>query len=144
MIELTNPGSLLEGLELKDLGSGLSTLRNPIIAKGFRELGMLESWGTGIQSAQTWIQEASLPPARFQLKGFFFQVSSIWRWSETLDEVEQKVLSIVTKNGHSTSTEVAATIGLTDRSIRRILADLVKRGYLKKTGTTRDASYRLG
>lgn len=104
---------------------------------------MIEGWGTGIGLAQNLIKEAGLPPARFHLKGYFFQVSTVWRWKATLDEVEQKILTLATRCGVMTSVDAAKDISLTDRSVRRILVDLVKKGYLVKTGTTRDAAYRL-
>ncbi|NCD41392.1 MAG: AAA family ATPase [Bacteroidia bacterium] len=48
-IEIENPGILLPGLTIADLRRGISKIRNPVIARVFRELGLIEQWGTGIR-----------------------------------------------------------------------------------------------
>jgi predicted HTH transcriptional regulator len=60
VVEITNPGSLPDGLHLNDLGTGISMLRNPVLARGFSEIGLIEGWGTGIQVAQEALRQASL------------------------------------------------------------------------------------
>lgn len=143
VLEITNPGSLPEGLEIQDLGAGISMLRNPILAKGFNEIGLIEGWGTGIQVAQQFLRDAMLPPAQFHLKGFFFQVTSVWRWSSALDEAEQNLLNQAAQSGSLNSAEAASRLGLSERSARRILVSLAEKGYLLKSGSTRAASYKL-
>jgi predicted HTH transcriptional regulator len=144
MLEITNPGSLPEGLDLADLGTGISMLRNPLLARALNEIGLIEGWGTGIQTAQKELQAASLPQARFHLKGFFFQVASVWRWKADLTDEEQGILTQAAAAGSLSSAEVAVKLGLSERSARRILGVLVEKGLLIKTGSTRGAAYKLG
>ncbi|MXX40889.1 MAG: AAA family ATPase, partial [Gemmatimonadetes bacterium] len=47
-IEVENPGILLPGLTLDDIRQGLSKIRNHVIARVFRELNLIEQWGSGI------------------------------------------------------------------------------------------------
>ena len=47
-IEIENPGLLLPGVTIEDLLRGYSKLRNPVIARYFKELGYMEQWGSGI------------------------------------------------------------------------------------------------
>ena len=47
-IEIENPGVLIPGLSLEDLPRGISRLRNRVISRVFRELGLIEQWGSGI------------------------------------------------------------------------------------------------
>ena len=49
MIEIVSPGGLPNGLTVNDVFDGRSELRNKIIAKVFKELGYVETWGTGIK-----------------------------------------------------------------------------------------------
>ncbi len=35
-------------------------LRNPVLARGFSEIGLIVGWGTGIQVAQEALRKASL------------------------------------------------------------------------------------
>jgi hypothetical protein len=41
-IEIENPGVLIPGLSLDDLPRGISRLRNRVISRVFRELGLIE------------------------------------------------------------------------------------------------------
>lgn len=47
-IEVENPGILLPGMTLDDMRQGISRLRNRVIARVFRELNLIEQWGSGI------------------------------------------------------------------------------------------------
>lgn len=47
-IEVENPGILLPGLTYEDMRNGISKIRNPVIARVFRELKLIEQWGSGI------------------------------------------------------------------------------------------------
>jgi ATP-dependent DNA helicase RecG len=46
-LEIQNPGMLPFGMTLDDLKSGVSKIRNPVIARMLRELDYMEKWGTG-------------------------------------------------------------------------------------------------
>lgn len=39
---------LIPGLSLDDLPRGISRLHNRVISRVFRELGLIEQWGSGI------------------------------------------------------------------------------------------------
>ena len=41
-IEIENPGILLPGLTIEDMKQGVSKIRNPVIARVFRELHLIE------------------------------------------------------------------------------------------------------
>jgi transcription initiation factor IIE alpha subunit len=48
------------------------------------------------------------------------------------------VLSIIAKHGRITATDIALQLGITERSVRRIIADLLTEGYIdvnKKKGS---------
>ncbi len=47
-IEVESPGLLLPGLTVEDMKHGVSQIRNPIIARVFRELDLIEQWGSGV------------------------------------------------------------------------------------------------
>ena len=48
-IDIESPGLLLPGMTIEDMKSGISRIRNPVIARVFRELGLTEQWGSGIK-----------------------------------------------------------------------------------------------
>ncbi len=49
-IEIENPGLLLAGMTLESMKQGTSRIRNHVIARVFRELNLVERWGSGILS----------------------------------------------------------------------------------------------
>ena len=46
-LEVENPGMLPFGMTLDDLKAGVSRIRNRVIVRVLRELGLVEEWGTG-------------------------------------------------------------------------------------------------
>ncbi|MFZ4524844.1 MAG: ATP-binding protein [Chlorobium sp.] len=49
-IEIENPGILLPGMTIEAMRQGTSRIRNHVIARVFRELNLVERWGSGIHS----------------------------------------------------------------------------------------------
>ena len=48
-IEIENPGILLPGMTVEDMLQGVSKIRNHVIARVFRELALIEQWGSGVR-----------------------------------------------------------------------------------------------
>jgi predicted HTH transcriptional regulator len=48
-VEIENPGILLPGMTIEDVRQGVSKIRNRVIARVFRELGLIEQWGSGFR-----------------------------------------------------------------------------------------------
>ena len=46
-LEIENPGMLPFGYTLEEFVAGVSHVRNKVIARVFRELNLMEEWGTG-------------------------------------------------------------------------------------------------
>ncbi len=144
LIEITSSGPIPEGLELTDLGTGISMLGNPVLARALNELGLIEGWGTGIRLALQELADSRLPPARFSQKGFFTQVSSVWRWPSDLSADELAILRLVASKEIVSSAEVATHCNCSARTARNRLAALVGRRLLHKRGATKGAVYTLG
>lgn len=142
-IQITNSGTFPDGLEIQDIGTGISMIRNPLIARIFNELGLIEGWGTGIQVAQQELARYRLPSAQIEQKGFFIQVTSLWRWNDSLTAREKDILQEVAEYTTVNSMTIANKFGITDRAARKLLMQLVKKEYLSKTGTTRGSQYKL-
>ncbi|HOC69770.1 MAG: Divergent AAA domain protein [Candidatus Hydrogenedentes bacterium ADurb.Bin101] len=60
-VEIENPGILLPGLTLEDVFQGISKLRNKVIGRVFRELGLIEQWGSGIRRIFNEVRRLGLP-----------------------------------------------------------------------------------
>jgi len=60
-IEIENLGILLPGMTIEDMKQGVSKIRNPVIARVFRELNLIEQWGSGVPRMFKEAAELGLP-----------------------------------------------------------------------------------
>ena len=59
-IQVDSPGLLLPGMTVETMRR-VSRLRNPALARVFREAGIMEQWGTGVQRVFEQVANAGLP-----------------------------------------------------------------------------------
>ncbi|GEN26890.1 hypothetical protein HVA01_05360 [Halovibrio variabilis] len=60
-IEIESPGLLMPGMTVEDMRRGVSMIRNPVIARVFRELGLVEQWGSGVKRTFAEAHAQGLP-----------------------------------------------------------------------------------
>jgi len=95
-IEIENPGILLPGMTIEDMHRGVSKIRNHVIARIFRELNLIEQWGSGIPRILREAEKLGLPDLQMEEIGMRVRV--------TVPLAEQI-------NIQSTSPEVKAQVG---------------------------------
>jgi len=129
-IEIENPGILLPGMTIKDMREGISRIRNPVIARLFREMNLIEQWGTGVPRMFKQAQELGLPepqivelgmrvrfivhladqvPIKTGVKGVEAQVPA-QVGAQVPAQVDLKILTACASNPLS-SAEIAAALG---------------------------------
>jgi ATP-dependent DNA helicase RecG len=74
-LAIENPGLLPFGLTLEDIRDGASKLRNRVIGSVFRDLRLIEQWGTGIQRMTSACREAGLADPLFEERAAGFRVT---------------------------------------------------------------------
>ena len=74
MLEITSPGPLPETMPVEKLGSGRSEIRNRVLAPIFKDLKLIEAWGTGIQKMRQEIAGYPELDLVLQEAGHSFQV----------------------------------------------------------------------
>ena len=72
-IEITNPGSLPQGLT-KELFGTISVQRNPLIYRFLRDLGYVEGLGTGVPRIKNRMRIAKLKDPKFLFTESFFRI----------------------------------------------------------------------
>lgn len=136
-IEITNPRFLPFGLTIEAAISGVSKLRNRVIGRVFRELGLIEQWGSGIGRIIAACAAAGLQPPRFEEIETSFRVTiygrhitapSIPGWQKQLE------LYLIEKKEISTR-DAAQLWNLSPRATRTRLRKLVSGGILSEIGT---------
>jgi len=136
-VEIESPGILLPGLTIEELRNGVSRLRNRVIGRVFKELGLVEQWGSGIQRMITVCTGAGLPEPEFAEVGLRFRVTlqTVPVAPVVVDDVESAMLKFVgAPDGRSTA-EIAAHIRLSTRATQQRLAKLRARGIVVVIGT---------
>ncbi len=65
-IEVESMGILLPGLTIDEMKQGASRIRNPVIARVFKELNLIEQWGTGVRRIFAEARELGLPEPKIE------------------------------------------------------------------------------
>ncbi len=77
MLEITSPGPLPDLLSFEDLGTGRSEIRNRVLAPIFKDLKLIEAWGSGIQKMKTELKNYPEIELILQEVGHAFQVQFV-------------------------------------------------------------------
>ncbi|MFC1856547.1 RNA-binding domain-containing protein [Thermodesulfobacteriota bacterium] len=77
MLEITSPGTLPDALSIEDLGSGRSEIRNRVLAPIFKDMKLIEAWGSGIQKIRKELEPYPEIELILQETGRAFQVQFI-------------------------------------------------------------------
>jgi predicted HTH transcriptional regulator len=60
-IWIESPGGLIPGMTVEMMTQGVSLIRNPVLARVFKELSLIERWGTGVPEVIAALEDAGLP-----------------------------------------------------------------------------------
>lgn len=145
-IEFTNPGGLPFGQTIEKALAGSSRIRNRVIARVFRELRLIEQWGSGLRRIVEACQERGLKPPlieelnnQFRLILYSEQIEemSICHWEQTLLEYLKKENAI--------SAKLAMKLWkVSARTTRIRLKKIQEKGLIVRIGTSENdpnASY---
>ena len=77
MLEITSPGPLPDALSVEDLGTGRSEIRNRVLAPIFKDLKLIEAWGSGIQKIRKELDRYPEIGLILQEAGSAFQVQFV-------------------------------------------------------------------
>lgn len=138
-----------------------------LIADVFLKMGIVEKWGTGIKRVAELCKKQGLKDVKYTSDDDFF-TATIYRKDETetspelhqnftknadaspelhqtaansLSENEQKTLEILVKNPYITAEKIAATLGVSSRSVKTYFATLKKYGLIEYAGSKKDGHW---
>lgn len=159
-VEVSNPGGLLPGLNIKRL-EGHHATRNEAICKIFHETMDMERFGTGIGKMKKLMKEHGLSVPAFEEEGDFFVVRFYGPGDKILDLVpsipeerqtdlkklglnERQIEALrLMMNAGKTFTVVSyiERFGVTDKTARTDLKKLTTQNLVIKTGQTKGAYF---
>ena len=77
MVNIVSPGGLPHSITMEDVFNGRSEARNRVVAHIFKELGLIEQWGSGINRIITACVEQGLQTPKIAEQNDFFDVEII-------------------------------------------------------------------
>ena len=137
-IVVESPGLLPFGLTIDDIQRGVSKLRNRVIGRVFKELGLIEQWGSGIGRMIQACRAHGLKPPEFEEIGTHFRVTIRLeaRTRPEVDELGTQILKAIREaNGLSTK-QVAEAVNISSRATRTRLKALVDKGLIVEIGSS--------
>ena len=171
IVNIVSCGGYPNSISQSDIDNGRSDARNRVVANVFKELGLIEQWGSGIARIKSSCLEVGLKePLVRELNDFvdveFYRPVKV---SESIGEVsdstdydqivpnnaelmpnsaelnseEEKIINFLNQNKKITSFDVAELLGLKERRSRDILKILESKGCVQKVGKTKGSYYVL-
>jgi ATP-dependent DNA helicase RecG len=141
-LEIESPGMLPLGYTLDDFRSGISHVRNKVIARTFRELHRMEEWGTGYRRIVEACRKGGYPIPDWEEIGMTLR-ATLYPYAAFLSEKEntpslrqQKILSILQESNSLTAKEIHFRLNedISERGLRADLLELKKIGLIAIQG----------
>ena len=160
-IEFFNPGKLYGGITINDLLSGnySSKTRNKLIARAFKEVGLIERYGSGIMRVQKICEEYGIRMPIFEEWGQGFRVILFKEKAskitddlendlendlkEILSEREKSILEKIKQNQRITQNKLSQIIGISPKNIRIYIKSLKDKGFLKRIGADKGGYWEV-
>ncbi len=156
-IEFFNPGRLTSGITVKDLLSGnyVSQCRNKLIARAFKEAGLTERYGSGINRILNICKNHGIVPPVFEEIFNGFRVILYKKKANVTEDVTVNVtedvtvkrvealLEIIRKNPSVTVNEMARRMKVNRRTILRDLERLKLEGKISRIGSDKYGYWEL-
>jgi ATP-dependent DNA helicase RecG len=152
-LKIWNPAVLPEGWTLENLlADHASTPYHPALATAFFRAGEIETWGRGIQRIFEAYENAGTPAPIIDYKP-----NDLWlefpfspkylkairqgeegappsKVGEKVGKTSGKIIALMGSNDQITIPELAAAIGISDRSVERTIRKLQQDGRLRRIG----------
>lgn len=136
-LEITNPGALPYGLSLEKALSGISQLRNHIIGRVFRELGLIERWGSGLGRMIETCREQNITEPKFEELDRYFRVTLYhdkkpWTAKEPW---QREAIKYLQSHENLTTKDAAKLWQVTERTASTRLKKMLENGFVVEVGT---------
>jgi len=142
-IEFTNPGGLPFGQTIEKAISGSSRLRNRVIGRVFRELQIIEQWGSGLQRIIGTCKKQGLKTPLIEELNNQFRLTL---YSNQIEEIEVEpwgklLIKFLKEEGEVTPKGAAKIWKISTRSARDRLKSLQEDGFILRIGKSTNDPY---
>lgn len=136
-IEITNPGCLPFGLSFEVALSGVSQLRNRVIGRVFRELNLIEQWGSGLGRMQNICKQQGIAGPKFEELGNFFRTTLYFGISKPfrIEEWQKPIIDYLEIHQEILPKKAQELWGVTSRTASSRLKKMCVEGLLVEIST---------
>ncbi len=156
-IEFYNPGRLPDSITVQDLLNNTyrSTPRNKLMADFFKDLGLIEKYGSGIQRILNYFDDDNLPMPEFQniSDGFMVTVYSGPfsklgkklgdRLGDRLGDNQLLILETINNKPTISLSKLSKIIGISQTAIEKNISKLKEIGILKRIGPAKGGHWEV-
>ncbi len=157
-LEITSPGTLPNALDIEEIGTGRSEIRNRAIAATFKRMGIIEQWGTGTAKI---LEECREYVPSFRESGGFVKVvfprpkqMSTRKQTPTQDgsqkgsqngsqKSSQKILLTLAKDPHCTIAQLAEICGISTRAVQKSINRLREQNKIRRVGPDKGGHWEV-
>ena len=154
IVNIVSPGGLPNNITLHDIYNGRSETRNKVLANLFKELELIEKWGTGINRIKKLCIDKGLQEPLLSEKNDFIdieflrEIESQETTQETTQEIKKlstkdKIIQELVKNKKVTRDQLSIITGVSTNAIKQHLSNLKKEGILKRVGSTKSGYWEV-
>ncbi len=151
-IEFFNPGELYDGLTVEQLVSNnyTSKTRNKLIALIFKECGLIEKYGSGIDRIKRYCKAHRLKPPKFEEMQKGFRVTVYKEGAQETERTEKdvgvnvgvnEVLNFIKEYEPTKANTIAQSFNVTQRTIERHIRRLKEEGKIEFRGAPKTGGY---
>ena len=170
-LEITSPGMLLSGVNVKRMKEGYSKLRNRAIASVFAYVNIIEKWGSGIPRIMNEIREYGLQEPEFIIFENDFRVN-IYRKNynttqstqgstqnrinttqdiskkekldvKNLTETEKTIINTIINNPEMSQKQIADNLNWTVNKVKYYMKKFKQKNILKYEGTSQNGKWEI-
>lgn len=156
-LQIYSPGTLYDGIQLKDILVGMSKLRNKNIAEMFYHLGYIEKWGSGIQRSNQILLDNGYNQLQIDVENIHGVTVTIEFGNSVKSDVKKSapfnkgkipslddVLDRYRINpGEFTRSQIKEDFNLSDHYARIISEELVEKKLVTKVGKGPATRYKI-
>ena len=170
-LEITSPGMLLSGVNVKRMKEGYSKLRNRAIASVFAYVNIIEKWGSGIPRIMNEIREYGLQEPEFIAFENDFRVN-IYRKSynttqstqgstqnrinttqdiskkekldvKNLTETDKTIINTIINNPEMSQKQIADNLNWTVNKVKYYMKKFKQKNILRYEGTSQNGKWEI-
>ena len=146
-VEITNPGGLVRGMTIKELGKR-SLSRNNLLFGLMQRMDLVEKIGSGILRMKKAMKEYGLPNPKIETNENWFSIifkrMALENVPENVPENrEDIVVEIIRNNNRITIPEIAKKAGVNEKTIKRDISKLKEKDLLKRVGPDKGGYWKI-